>query len=166
MGQVRGLVATDAGMQVLWHRKPFDHVVDYDTWDEELLENDAVVRHVEAGSMVPLSTGMDGAWEFAVRWGADAALTTVEQQHVVARSEPYLLVSETDVRVSGIEHITGNADEDEGFAVPLPPGRWSVTVHLIDADALGEPLDFVVLIAPGRDDESYRTEENPFDRPR
>jgi hypothetical protein len=165
MEQARGLVATDAGMQVLWHRKPFDHVVDYDAWDEELLENDGIVRHVETGSMVPLSTGMDGAWEFVVRWGDDAALTTAEQEHVAARSEPYLLVSETDVRVSGIEHITGNADEDEGFAVPLPPGRWSVTVHLIDADALGEPLDFVVLIKPCDDDASYRTEVNPFDRP-
>jgi hypothetical protein len=51
-------VATDAGMQVLWHRKPFAHVVDvdYDTGDEELLEDGRIPRHVEAGSMVPLST--------------------------------------------------------------------------------------------------------------
>lgn len=164
MGQAQGLVATDAGMQVLWHRTPFSHVVDYDTWDEELLEGDGIVRHIEAGSMVPLSTGMDGAWEFVVRWGEEPALTDAEQQHVVARSEPYLLVSETDVRVGGIEHITGNAGEDEGFAVPLPPGRWSVTVHLIDADALGLPLDFVVLIRPSGDGERHRKAVEPFDR--
>lgn len=165
MGQAQGLVATDAGMQVLWHREPFSHVVDYDSWDEELLENDGIVRHIEAGAMVPLSTGMDGAWQFIVRWGEEAALTDAEQQHVVVKSEPYLLVSEADVRVGGIEHITGNTQEDQGFAVPLPPGRWSVTVHLIDADALGEPLDFVVLIKTD-DGVSYRTEVNPFDRPR
>ncbi|MFS8096415.1 hypothetical protein LFM09_04675 [Lentzea alba] len=164
MGQANGLVATDAGMQVLWHRKPFSHVVDYDTWDEELLEDGGIPRHIEAGSMVPLSTGMDGAWEYIVRWGADAALTEAEQQHVVVRSEPYLLVSETDVRVSGIEHITGNAEEDEGFPVQLEPGRWSVTTHLIDAEAFGEPLDFVVLIKPSTGQERYRTSEQPFER--
>lgn len=164
MGEARGLVATDAGMQVLWHRKPFSRVVDYDSWDDELLEGGGIARHIEAGSMVPLSTGMDGAWEFVVRWGAEASLTDTEQQHVVRASEPYLLVSETDVRVSGIEHITGNAEEDEGFAVPLPPGRWSVTVHLIDADALGEPLDFVVLVEPTTENERYRTSEQPFER--
>jgi len=157
-------VATDAGMQVLWHRKPFDHVVDYDTWEEELLDGGGIPRHIENGSMVPLSTGMDGAWEFIVRWGHDAELTEAEQRHVVVKSEPYLLVSETDVRVGGIEHITGNAAEDEGFAVPLPPGRWSVTTHLIDADAFGEPLDFVVLVEPSTGQERYRTSEQPFDR--
>jgi hypothetical protein len=151
-------------MQVLWHREPFRHVVDYDSWEEELLDDAGIVRHIEAGSMVPLSTGMDGAWEFIVRWGEEAALTAAERQHVIVRSEPYLLVTQTDVRVGGIEHITGNPSEDEGFAVPLPPGRWSVTVHLIDADALGEPLDFVVLIKPGDSTGSYRTEVNPFDR--
>ncbi|WP_086660795.1 hypothetical protein [Lentzea kentuckyensis] len=165
MEQAQGLVATDAGMQVLWHRKPFSHVVDYDSWDEELLENAGIMRHIEIGSMVPLSTGMDGAWEFVVRWGDGAALTEAEQRHVVVSSEPYLLVSETDIRVSGIEHITGGAEDDEGFAVPLPPGRWSVTVHMIDADALGEQLDFVVLIRPGTAGERYRTSEQPFERP-
>jgi hypothetical protein len=166
VGQARGLVATDAGMQMLWHRKPFSHVVDYDTWDEELLENDGIPRHIEAGSMVPLSVGMDGAWEFVVRWGEQAALTDAERQHVVEKSEPYLLVSETDVRVTGIEHITGNAEDDEGFAVPLPPGRWSVTIHLIDAEALGEPLDFVVLLKPAGTGEHHRTAVEPFDRRR
>ena len=164
MTQARGLVATDAGMQVLWHRKPFTHVVDYDTWEDALLENGNIVGHIEAGSMVPLSTGMDGAWEFIVRWGEDPALTEAEQQHVVVKSEPYLLISETDVRVSGIEHITGNAGEDEGIAVSLPPGRWSVTTHLIDAEALGEELDFVVLIKPDSGDR-HRTDVQPFDRP-
>lgn len=166
MGQAQGLVATDAGMQVLWHRKPFSHVVDYDTWEEELLDDGGIVGHIAAGSMVPLSNGVDGAWEFIVRWGAEASLTDAELQAVEARSEPYLLVSETDVRVGGIEHITGNAEDDEGFAVPLPPGRWSVTVHLIDADALGEALDFVVLIKPAAAGESYRQAVEPFDRPR
>lgn len=164
MGEARGLVATDAGMQVLWHRKPFSHVVDHDTWDEELLEDGGMMRHIEEGSMVPLSTGMDGAWKFIVRWGEETALTDAERQHVVVRSEPYLLVSETDVRVSGIEHITGIAEHDEGFAVALPPGRWSVTTHIIDADALGEPLDFVVLITPSTGQERYRTSEQPFER--
>ncbi|MDX8142950.1 hypothetical protein SK854_12555 [Lentzea sp. BCCO 10_0061] len=164
MAVARGLVATDAGMQVLWHRKPFTHVVDYDTWEEELLDDAGIVRHIETGSVVPLSTGMDGAWEFIVRWGEDPALTEAEEQHVAVKSEPYLLISETDVRVSGIEHITGNAEEDEGFAVSLPPGRWSVTTHLIDAEALGEALDFVVLIKPDRG-EQHRTDVQPFDRP-
>ena len=163
MGQAQGQVATDAGMQVLWHRKPFSHVVDYDMWEEELLEDAGIVRHIEAGSMVPLSSGMDGTWAFVVRWGDDAALADAEQPHVVARSEPYLLVSEGDVRVGGIEHITGNAEEDEGFAVPLSPGRWSVTVHLMDADALGVPLDFVVLIRTEAG-ERHRKAVEPFDR--
>lgn len=150
-------------MQVLWHREPFSHVVDHDTWEEELLEDAGIMRHIEIGSMVPLSTGADGAWEFVVRWGDEAALTEAELPHVVVSSEPYLLVSETDVRVSGIEHITGNAEDDEGFAVPLPPGRWSVTTHMFDADAPGEP-DFVVLIKPGTAGERYRASEQPFER--
>lgn len=164
MGQARGLAATDAGMQVLWHRRPFAHIHDYDTWEEELLDGTGIPRHIETGSMVPLSTGFDGTYEFVVRWSEDAELTEAERKHVVVQSQAYLFVSESDVRVSGIEHITGSSADDEGFAVELPAGRWAVTVHMIDAEALGEELDFVVLVTPAVEGTRYRTSEQPFDR--
>ncbi|MGW4206519.1 hypothetical protein ACWEIJ_00905 [Lentzea sp. NPDC004789] len=39
-----------------------------------------------------------------------------------------------------------------------------MTVHLIDAEALGEALDFVVLIKPGDSGGTYRVEVDPFGR--
>jgi hypothetical protein len=77
--------------------------------------------------------------------------------------------------ISGIEHV--GAAADVGLHVPLPPGRWSVTISLIEWDAepgqkdhAGRPAptalpDFTLLIspehgAPGQ----YRTKAQTFDR--
>lgn len=164
MNEVRGLVTTDAGMQVLWHRKPFEHVVDYESWEDALLEDEDIAEHIRAGAVVPIWAHSDGVFECVVRWGENAALTEAEESHVVVRSEPYLLISETDVRVGGLEHVTGVAAEDEGFAVPLPPGRWDVITHVIDGAAHDEDIDFIVLIRPGGGGH-HRTEVRPYDRP-
>jgi hypothetical protein len=50
-----------------------------------------------------------------------------------------------------------DAHIEKGSMVPL-------STHLIDAEALDEPLDFVVLITPSTRQERYRTSEQPFER--
>lgn len=80
--------------------------------------------------------------------------------------------------LSGIEHV--GAEAGSGLRVPLPAGRWRVTVFLIDwaaeagqQDRAGRPLltalpDFALLINPVDPDDGaavpYRTEVQTFDR--
>jgi hypothetical protein len=40
-------------MLVLWDSQRFEAVVDYDTWEDELLEGEDIVRHIQAGALVP-----------------------------------------------------------------------------------------------------------------
>ena len=40
------MMATDAGMFGLWAPAAFGDIVDYDTWESELLEDEDIVRHI------------------------------------------------------------------------------------------------------------------------
>ena len=46
---------TDAGMHVLWDRYHFPGVVDYPTWESELVEDENIERrHIAMGHIVPI----------------------------------------------------------------------------------------------------------------
>ncbi len=173
-------VATDAGMLVLWDPKRFEAVVDYDTWEAELLEDEDVVLHIQAGALVPLNVGGDGAFGVVVRSGtadAPARLTERETAHQLVASQPYLFVSRGRALVGGIEDISADGADDV-IECPVPEGRHAVIVHLIDwqaepgsQDEDGRPVpgalpDFVVLINPARpSQDAYRTDVQTFEAP-
>jgi hypothetical protein len=163
--EVSAAIASDAGAFALWDVAAFRQVVDYDSWERELLEDDSVARHVAAGHLVPVTIGSDGAFQMLVRIGGAggaARLSDRESRYRLISSEPYLFEVSGRVRLSGIEHISG--EPSRGLEVPMPDGQWDVTVHLIEWDAEpgakdsnGEPAssalpDFVVLVDPANDD--------------
>ncbi|MFF5974027.1 hypothetical protein ACFY7C_21115 [Streptomyces sp. NPDC012769] len=167
-------------MLVLWDPQSFEDVVDYDTWEEELLEDEDIVRHIQAGSLVALNVGGDGAFAVLVRSGtvaAPAALTEREAAHQLVASRPYLFVSRGRALVGGIEHVS--PDVSEGVIEHrMPDGRYAVVVHLIDwqaeagsQDTAGRPVpgalpDFVVLINPAQPGQrAFRTAVNTFEAP-
>ncbi|MFD5255227.1 hypothetical protein ACFWM5_20580 [Streptomyces bobili] len=173
-------MATDTGILVLWDPQRFQAVVDDDTWEEELLEDEDITGHIQAGCLVPLNVGADGAFGVLVRAGTAASpamLTGRETAHQLVASQPYLFVSRDRALVSGIEHV--GADVPDGVLEHrVPAGPCAVVVHLIDwraeagsQDKNGQPLpgalpDFVVLINPAQPGQgTFRTAVNTFDAP-
>jgi hypothetical protein len=173
------IAATDAGMHALWNPSRFTGITDYETWEDALLEDDDISRHIRAGELVPVNIGGDGAFQFLVRVGTasqPAALTSRETQYLLVSSQPYLYLSDGTARLAGLEHVCA----DPGPATPaltVPAGPNAVTIHLIDRDAepgardhQGKPAsgalpDFVVLISPEETTgNGYRTMLQTFDR--
>lgn len=155
--EIKAVVKTASGMLAMWDAEPFEDVVDYDSWESELCLDDDIRRHVQAGNLVPINIESDGAFEVLVRYGTAPALTQREVEHLVVMSEPYLLVSSGDVRLSGIEGV-GWADDAVELAVG--EGEHEVVLHIIDwhsepgsttEDGKPSPQalpDFVVLVSP------------------
>jgi hypothetical protein len=169
-----GTIWTDSGMCALWDPASFPGIVDYDSWDAALGEDDRIARHIEAGAFVPVNIRSDGAFGALVRVGELAGLTDRETRYLFLASEPYLFVSSGEAWISGIERV-GDPSDYDGFGVKVPAGRWAATVHVLDwneepgsvgpdrrptADALP---DFVVVLAPDSGG-PYRTTLVTFDR--
>lgn len=173
-----GVMATDAGMFGLWSPASFSDVVDYDTWELQLLEDEDIVRHIVAGAYVPVNIGGDGAFQVVARIGSidcPASLTERERQYLLVSSEPYLFITTGRAVISGIEHV--EAEPDQGLHISLPAGRWSVTISLIEwvaepgqKDDAGFPAptplpDFTLLINPEPGTTGkFRTRVETFDR--
>src|SRR5215218_2852336 len=83
---------TDAGMCALWNPQRFTTIVDYDTWARELSADDAILRHLRHGDLVPLNLGFDSGFGVTVRLGPlrTAVLTERETRYLVVSSDPYL----------------------------------------------------------------------------
>jgi hypothetical protein len=56
------LLATDAGMHVVWDRAHFGNVRDYTSWERELLEHEDIERHIGAGELIPINIQSDGTF--------------------------------------------------------------------------------------------------------
>jgi hypothetical protein len=52
-----GDIATGAGMLALWAPTSFRGIVDYDTWESALLEDEQIADHIRAGALVPVNIG-------------------------------------------------------------------------------------------------------------
>jgi hypothetical protein len=170
-------VVTGAGMFGMWSPPAFRGVIDYGTWEAELLEDQDIFRHILAGVFVPIHIHSDGAFQFLVRIGTPsvpAELTVREREFLVVVSDPYLFVATDGAILSGIEHA--GARPGPHLQVPLPPGRWQVIVSIVDwtaepgmQDGRGDPLpgslpDFTLLMNPERGPAGYRTAVETFDR--
>lgn len=173
--EIKGLVRSDSGMLALWDAEPFADVVDYESWEPELCLDEDIQRHVEAGNLVPISSDSDGAFEVLVRYGTEPALTEREVAHLLVSSEPYLLVSSGEVRLSGVEGVGWG---DDAIELAVAEGEHEVVLHVIDWRAEpgsttddGKPApnalpDFVALVSPADEDSGpYRVELATFRRP-
>ena len=163
---------------MLWNPVRFQQIVDYPTWERELLEDSDIERHVAARSLVPVGIGADGSFGFEVRvgsTGAPAVLDDRERQYLVVASEPYGLDSDGQVWLTGIEEVS--KEPRNGLVTTLPPGTWSVVVHLLDwgaepgstaSDGLPVPTalpDFLVLVNPTDRAGHFRQAVPTFEQP-
>jgi hypothetical protein len=143
---------TAAGMHALWDVAAFDKVDGYDAWADELEDDADIERHIKAGHFVPIYIHGDGVFCITVRADGQAmpALTSDEEQRVVARSAVYRLTTSGRIAVSGIEHV-GPVDARVP-AGQLEPGDYDVVVHLMDYDDVpsrgDDHPDFVVTVGP------------------
>lgn len=171
---------TGSGMLALWDPAAFTHVVDYDSWEVELLDDEPVVEHIRAGRLVPLNILSDGRFGVLVRRAGAGELTERERRYAQHSSDPYLFVSTGVAKISGIEEVGSFEEEESTVAdmtpteIDLPAGSYAVTVHLLDweaepgatddkGDATSTALpDFVVQIEP-TDGGSFRTDIETFD---
>jgi hypothetical protein len=174
--EVSCAVATNAGMCALWQPEHFAHVTDLDTWEDEVAEDAALIRHMERGAFVPLNVGGDGAFQITVRGGSSGAgLGDREERYVLVSSQPYLLDSRGSIALGGLESV-GGAVRHDALDIPVEAGRYSVTVHLIDWKAEpgslaadGSPSasalpDFLAVFRAGSETLEYRTKVSTFDR--
>lgn len=168
---------TDAGMFCLWQPEYFAGVTDQDSWEDWLSEDVAISRHVAAGAFVPVNLGVDGAFQFMVRGGGgDLPMTTREMQYLAVSSDPYLLIARGPVVLSGLEAV-GAGSNPERLPIPLNPGRYAVTIRILDwsaepgaMDSDGEPgpnalPDFMVEIRPDVGVAEFRSDIETFERP-
>ncbi len=119
-----GVYATDSGTLCVWNPDAFVGVRDYDTWEQELCDDEDILQHIEAGSLVPVGIhhGMDGAFGVVLRVGdADqpAKLTERETKYLRGKSEPYLFKSSGRLCLSGLEHVEGQPGSSIA-CVPIP----------------------------------------------
>ncbi|MFI8069491.1 hypothetical protein ACIF85_12005 [Streptomyces sp. NPDC086033] len=173
-------VATDAGMLALWDPQSFTGIVDHDTWDPQLGEDEDVERHIRTGSLVPINIRSDGAFGVLVRVGGPdrpGRLTERESRHRLVRSAAYSFCSSGQVWLSGIEAVGAEAWPGT-VQFDLPVGRYAVVIHLIawedEAGSVNEDgtpsvtalPDFVALVSPaGSEQDRFRTDVETFDRP-
>lgn len=178
--RIRGAYATDSGMTCLWNPAAFEEVVDYDTWETQLLEDKDIRRHMNAGAFVPINIQADGVYEIEVRVGTAAAPAVIsdrETKYLTVASEPYLFRSAGTLCVSGIEFVEHEPGDGVGV-LALPEGDYAVTVHLVawddepglkkkDGSPKNEALpDFVALLNPaGSGETKYRTKVETFPPP-
>ena len=178
--ELASVQSTDAGMLALWDPQAFAGVMDFGSWESELVEDEDVLRHVLAGALVPINIRSDGAFGILVRVGgsgAPAELTERESACRLVSSQPYRFASGGRACVSGIEDVCAEPDGDS-LQVPVLQGEHVVTVHLIEWDAEpgardgdGSPAagalpDFVVLVNPlAVFDGSFRVAVETFERP-
>lgn len=173
--EIKAVAKTASGMLALWDAEPFVGIVDYDSWEAALCLDEDISEHVRVGDLVPINIESGGAYEVLVRYGNEPVLTGREIDHLVVTSEPYLLVSSGDVRLSGIE---GVGWADDAVELALGEGEYEVVLHIIDWHAEpgsttddGKPAphalpDFVALVSPASEvGGPYRTELLTFTPP-
>jgi len=167
-------------MHCLWNPTAFQAIEEYKSWENELLEDDSIRRHITTGHFVPINIHADGCFAIEVRVGTSAepeSLSERESKYLTVASEPYRFVSDGTLCISGIEAVHQEPDDSVGV-LALAKGEFEVTVFLIGWDAepgmqdpRGRPKknalpDFVVLLNPKRGDKKkYRTEVETFPPP-
>ena len=120
---------TDSGMLCIWDYDSFKHINDYDSWDKELCEDDDIIKNIKNNSFVPLNLG-DGAFEVEIRL-SENNLSKREKEYLLVPSQPYSLKTTGKICISGLEHVTSEADENIS-ELKIESGQYVVQVNLID----------------------------------
>jgi hypothetical protein len=170
------VIATAAGMCSIWQPDAFALVTDLDSWEHEVAEESALIRHIRAGEFAPINVGGDGAFRITVRGSKhDPTMSEREAAYLETSSEPYLLISRGTLELGGLESVgyyTGAAKT----RIPLTAGRYSVRISLIDwkaepgaidkngrATAAALP-DFIATLSVAQaTNESYRSKVQTFE---
>lgn len=176
---MRKVVSTASGMFAFWDTAAFRDIVDYDTWESRLCDDESIEREIAAGTLVPINIGSDGIVEIEVRVGtaaAPAALSARESSVLtVSTLQPYRLATSGTAHFGGLEHVHREPVDDCG-ALSLAGGEYDVMVHLIDwqqepgmllPDSTPAPdalPDFVVLINPASGTARHRLSLETFER--
>ena len=168
---------TSAGLFGLWRSSAFSHVTDLDQWEDELVEDASLLRHIADAAFVPINIGSDGACEFHLRGTqTPGTLTDRERALVLVTSQPYLLTSDGKLELGALEG-GGSYTGSETVEIPLAAGRYGVVVHLIDwpaeegargpdgAPTAGALPDFIIEVYLAPEDGQYRRAVETFDRP-
>lgn len=151
--KMRKTCITDAGMWGIWDCGHFPKIRDYESWEKELLEDDAITKHIKQGHFVPIYLHTDGCFDFEVRVGTQEkteALSEDEKKCLLVSSEPYLLMSKGQVCFGGYEYLANEPNEDVG-CLTVSACDYKVTIHLLEAKnkKLKASLpDFIVLVNP------------------
>jgi hypothetical protein len=161
----------------VWQPEHFAGVTSLDDWEDEVSEDEALLRHIEAGVFVPINIGGGGAYQFTVRHGDSVSgLTDRERAYRLVSSKPYLLIANGQTALGGLESV-GQYSGVDPVKLPTDPGRYAVVIHLIDwkaepnaADSNGEPTanaisDFVIEISPELEGQEFRSLLSTFDQP-
>lgn len=158
-------------MLCIWDYDSFKHIHDYDSWDEELCEDEDISRNIMKHSFVPLNLG-DGAFEVEVRLSGNN-LNEREKGYLLVPSQPYALQTTGTICISGLEHVTGDLDKNISV-ISVNPGYYVVQVNLIDWNqepgatyVNGNPTDMalpdmIVFIEPNTSTAEFRTEIETF----
>jgi CdiI immunity protein len=67
-------VGTSAGLCGLWQPEAFSQVADLDSWEDEVADDSALIRHIGAGDFVPINVGGNGAFQVALRGRTSATV--------------------------------------------------------------------------------------------
>lgn len=176
---LKKVLYTNSGMFGLWDHRNFTSIVDYDSWENELLEDKDLVDKIISGTFAPININSDGAFEFEIRIGSTAKLNPRELNYLIVSSEPYLFASSGSLNASGIEFIEKEPSE-EIISLDVPSGHYQMIVNLIAWDeepgmtnekgdpASGALPDFIVLVQPVNDrmPNYYRTKLETFESPK
>ena len=169
MSRLTALLMTDSGMHVIWDRAHFAAVRDYDTWSQDLEDDEDIRRHIVAAHIVPIYIHSDGAFVFEVRaeLGSMPALSEDEGRRVVVRSDPYRFACSNHLDISGIEYVSAEVGGNVA-SLDLKPGLYDVVVHLMDYDdqpqRTNDLPDFIITVGPPLA-ESPRQSIETFARP-
>jgi hypothetical protein len=161
---IQGVYATDAGMVCLWDPQAFTMINSQETFEKELCEDADILRHIDAGHLVPINTdrGRDGAFDIIVRVGdtrSETALTEREKRYILAESMPYQFNCTGRICLSGIECVERQPGHSVG-CIPAAEGRYATKLYFIAwddeldmKDENGRPKpgslpDFILLVNP------------------
>lgn len=164
---------TDSGMFGVWNYQSFSHIVDYDTWDPELCEDEDILKQISGGKFVPIDLG-DGVASVDVRIDSPNTMNSREKEYLLVPSKPYKLRTSGKVCVSGIEYIGKDPSATQTLTFDVEAGEYTVYVNLIDwnqepeaMDAEGNPTenalpDVIVFITKEKPKEVFRCDLETF----
>jgi hypothetical protein len=176
-GVYRGVVVSRSGLYALWAPQPARPWRDFAAWQQDPVANGELRWLVRGGAVVPIHAHVSGAFAFTVRVGTPAEPAQLSMREDECRaliSEPYRVVTDGRLVLSGVEQVQTVSPKESLFLV-VAPGTYAVTIHLIDVDLdprsrtedgrLSDDAlpDFVLTVRKAIDADEFRYQLETFD---